>query len=201
MPCRHWQTCQILELNGGDDMARQTAVDRLSAEHKKLLDERLTTNGFYGYVELAEWLGELGYEISKSAIHRYGQKLEKKLSAIKASTTASLMIAEAIPDDGDARSQAVLSLVQTELFNALVALQDLEDDESLDPVKRLAMITKAGKGISEIVKASVLQKQHALDVKEKAEQTAAEVEIIAKTGGLSDETANLIRAKILGIAE
>lgn len=182
-------------------MARITAIDRLSSEHKKLLDEKLTTNGFHGYVELTEWLSELGYEISKSAVHRYGQKLEKKLSAIQASTQASLLIAEAVPDDGDARSQAVLSLVQTEIFNALVALQDLEDDDSLDPVKRLSMITKAGKGISEIVKASVLQKQHALDVREKAEKTAQEVEVIAKTGGLSDETANLIRAKILGIAD
>ena len=151
-------------------------------------------------MELETWLRELGYEISKSAIHRYGQKLERKLSAIQASTQASLMIAEAVPDDGDARSQAVLSLVQTELFNALVALQDLDDDESIDPVKRLSMITKAGKGIGEIVKASVLQKQHALDVREKAEQTAKEVQEIVKTGGLSDETADLIRAKILGIA-
>lgn len=182
-------------------MARMTAIDRLSPEHKKLLDDKLTTNGFHSYVELTEWLNELGYEIGKSSLHRYGQKLERKLSAIKASTQASLMIAEAIPDDGDARSQAVLSLVQTEIFNALVALQDLEDDDSIDPVKRLSMITKAGKGISEIVKASILQKQHAIDVREKAEQTAKEVEIIAKTGGLSDETANLIRAKILGIAD
>ncbi|WP_338065641.1 DUF3486 family protein [Moraxella equi] len=185
----------------GGIMARANAVSKLSPEHKKQLDDRLFSNGFNGYVELESWLRELGYEISKSAIHRYGQKLERKLSAIQASTQASLMIAEAVPDDGDARSQAVLSLVQTELFNALVALQDLDDDDSIDPVKRLSMITKAGKGISEIVKASVLQKQHALDVKEKAEKTAQEVEIIAKTGGLSDETANLIRAKILGIAD
>lgn len=182
-------------------MARETAIDRLSPEHKKMLDDRLTQQGFFGYEQLAKWLNDLGYEIGKSSLHRYGQKLEKKLSAIKASTQASLMIAEAIPDDGDARSQAVLSLVQTEIFNALVALQDLEDDESIDPVKRLAMITKAGKGISEIVKASILQKQHAIDVREKAEKTAQEVQEIVKTGGLSDETANLIRAKILGIAD
>lgn len=181
-------------------MARANAVSKLSLEHKKQLDDRLFSNGFNGYVELETWLRELGYEISKSAIHRYGQKLERKLSAIQASTQASLMIAEAVPDDGDARSQAVLSLVQTELFNALVALQDLDDDESIDPVKRLSMITKAGKGIGEIVKASVLQKQHALDVREKAEQTAKEVQEIVKTGGLSDKTADLIRAKILGIA-
>lgn len=182
-------------------MARETAIDRLSPEHKKMLDDRLTQQGFFGYEQLAKWLNDLGYEIGKSSVHRYGQKLENKLSAIKASTQAALMIAEATPDDSDARSQAVLSLVQTEFFNALVALQDLEGDESIDPSKRLTLLAKAGKGISEIVKASILQKQHAIDVKEKAEATAKEVETIVKTGGLSDETAELIRAKILGIAE
>lgn len=181
-------------------MARASAIDKLSPEHKKMLDDRLFTHGFNGYVELETWLRELGYEISKSAIHRYGQKLERKLSAVQASTQAALLIAEATPDDGDARSQAVLSLVQTELFNALIELQDAEES-NIDPEKRLAMITKVGKGIAEIVKASVLQKQHAIDVREKATQAAQAVQEIVKSSGLSDETANLIRAKILGIAE
>lgn len=183
-------------------MARASAIDKLSPEHKKMLDDRLFTHGFNGYVELETWLRELGYEISKSAIHRYGQKLERKLSAVQASTQAALLIAEATPDDGDARSQAVLSLIQTELFNVLIELQDASDDETdVDPEKRLAMLAKAGKGIAEIVKASVLQKQHAIDVREKAEKAAQAVQEIVKSSGLSDETANLIRAKILGIAE
>lgn len=181
-------------------MGRETAIDQLSPEHKKLLEERLK-RGFNGYVELAEWLQAEGYKISKSSVHRYGQKLERKLAAVQASTEAALMIVESTPDDGDARSQAVLSLVQTDLFNALVQMQEATDESNYDPEKRVNMLAKAGKGIAEIVKASVLQKQHAIDVREKAEKAAKEVETIVKTGGLSDETADLIRAKILGIAE
>lgn len=64
-------------------MARITAIDRLSPEHKKLLDEKLTTNGFHSYEALAEWLNELGYEIGKSSLHRYGQKLEKSCPPFK----------------------------------------------------------------------------------------------------------------------
>lgn len=182
-------------------MGRETAIDRLTPEHKRMLDEKLINNGFNGYVELAEWLQSLGYQIGKSSIHRYGQKLERKLEAVQASTQAALMIADATPDDGDARSQAVLSLVQTELFNALVELQTATDDEGANPEKRIAMLAKAGKGIAEIVKASVLQKQHAIDVREKAQLAADEVQAIVKSGGLSDDTADLIRSKILGIAE
>lgn len=73
---------------------------------------------------MEKWLQDLGYEIGKSSIHRYGQKLERKLAAVQASTQAAIMIAEASPDDGDARSQAVLSMVQTELFNAFVDFQN-----------------------------------------------------------------------------
>lgn len=181
-------------------MGRETAIDALSQEHKKLLDDKLFENGFNGYVDLACWLQSLGYQISKSSLHRYGQKLEHKLAAVKASTQAAMMIAESVPDDEDARSQAVLSLVQTELFNALVELQEATSEKT-DPADRIAMLAKAGKGIADIVKASVMQKKHSIDVKEKAVIAANEVANIVKSNGLSDKTADLIRAKILGVAE
>lgn len=58
------------------------------------------------------------------------------------------------------------------------------DDEegNIDPMVRIGMLSKAGKGIAEIVKASVLQKQHAIIVREKVEKAAKEVETIVKTG-------------------
>ena len=84
-------------------MGRETAIDRLAPEHKKMLDDKLFENGFNGYVDLEKWLQDLGYEIGKSSIHRYGQKLERKLAAVQASTQAAIMIAEASPDDGDAQ--------------------------------------------------------------------------------------------------
>ncbi len=154
--------------------------------------------GFCGYEEIADKLADLGYSISKSSVHRYGQKLEQKMAAVQASTQAAMLIADAAPDDGDARSQAVLSLIQTELFNALIALQE-SDDPDADPAERLALIAKCGKGIAEISKASVNQKKWMLDVRDRVEKAAKEVENIVKKGGLSAETAASIRAQILGI--
>lgn len=61
-------------------MARQTAVDRLTDEHKQELDSYLIENNFSGYVYLEKRFRSLGYEISKTSIHRYGQKLEKAYS-------------------------------------------------------------------------------------------------------------------------
>lgn len=185
-------------------MGRESAVDQLSDNDRKWLDDALFANGFNGYVDLAEKLQAKGYQISKSSVHRYGQKLESKLAAVKASTQAAIMIADAAPDDADARSQAVLSMVQTELFNAFVDIQNIpndEDGEPIDPLVRINMLAKAGKGIAEIVKASVNQKKWQIEVREKAQAVAAKVEKMAQKGGMTAKTIEEIKRSILGIAE
>lgn len=180
-------------------MARESAVDLLEEEDKRWLNNWFKDKGFCGYEEIANILQERGYNISKSSVHRYGQKIEQKLAAVQASTEAALLIAEAAPDDGDQRSAAVLSLVQTELFNALISLQ--EANEEADAGKRLALIASCSKGIAEITKASVNQKKWQLEVQDRVEKAAKAVEKIAKKGGLSDKTATEIRKQILGIAD
>lgn len=180
-------------------MGRETSIDQLAADDKNWLDKRFMNQGFCGYEEISRILQERGYDISKSSVHRYGQKVEQKLAAVKASTQAAMMIAEAAPDDSDLRSSAVLSLVQTEMFNALIALQESENPDA-DPADRIMLMAKAGKGIAEIAKASVNQKKWESDVRVRVESAAKAVEKIVKKGGLSKETAEEIRKQILGIA-
>ena len=145
-------------------MARESSIDQLSTDDKAWLDKRFMDKGFCGYGEIATILQERGYNVSKSSVHRYGQKVEQKLAAVQASTQPAMMIADAAPDDSDMRSSAVLSLVQTELFNALVALQEA-DNEDADPADRIMLMAKAGKGIAEIAKASVNQKNGSLKLR------------------------------------
>jgi hypothetical protein len=185
-------------------MGRESAISQLEPQDKSWLDRQLMDKGFCGYEEIANLLAERGYAVSKSSVHRYGEKLERKLAAVQASTQAAILISEAAPDDGDQRSAAVLSLMQTELFNALVAFQDASELDSegkpIDPSKRLALLASCGKGIADIAKASVNLKKHQAEVKAKAEIAAKEVDKIVKKGGLSAETAADIRKQILGIA-
>lgn len=181
-------------------MGRESSIDQLKPEDRQLLDRWLMDKGFCGYEEIATKLAEMGYSVSKSSVHRYGQKLEQKLSAVQASTRAAMMIADAAPDDSDMRSAAVLSLVQTEIFNALVELQEA-DNEDADPADRIMLMAKAGKGIAEITKASVNQKKWESEVKERVQAAAKAVDKIAKKGGLSAETAAEIRKQILGIVD
>lgn len=179
-------------------MPRRDKISQLPPSVRKWLDKTLAEGNFSGYEELASELKQHGVSVSKSSVHRYGQKLERRLSAIKASTEAAKAIAEAAPDDADHRSAAVISLVQSELFEVLLAVEESEDEA--DPAERVALLTKAAKSIAELSRASVNQKKHEADVRKQEREKAAEVAAkVAKQGGLSADSVQELRRAILGV--
>ncbi|MDR1311116.1 MAG: DUF3486 family protein [Burkholderiaceae bacterium] len=179
-------------------MARRDSVTQLPKAVRDWLDKALIEENFTGYQLLETILREKGYTISKSAIHRYGQKIEKRFAAIKASTEAARLLTEGAADDQDARSEAVIALVQTELFESIVNLQEAAA-EDIDPQERIALLSKAAKNIATLARASVNQKKFRQEVQARAEAAAAAVAKVVKTGGLSDKVADTIRRHILGI--
>jgi hypothetical protein len=179
-------------------MGRESAIDRLKPEDKDWLDNRFRDQGFCGYEEIAKILQERGYDIGKSSVHRYGQAFEQKLENVQASTEAAMMMQKLSPDDGGNLSGAVLSMIQSGFFDCLVALQQINGEESAE--KRLALLSKVSVGISKIADSSVNQKKWLVTIRMQVEQAAKEVEKIVKKGGLSKETAAEIRKQILGIA-
>ena len=180
-------------------MARASSIDKLPKAVKEWLDRSLMDNNFSGYTALEDALRERGCTISKSAIHRYGQKIERRFAAIKASTEAARMLTEGASDDQDARSEAVIALVQTELFESIVNLQEA-GDEDIVPAKRIGLLSSAAKNIATLARASVNQKKFRLEVQTRAEAAASAVEKIASKGGLSGDAVDAIRREILGVA-
>lgn len=179
-------------------MPQRPAVTQLPDPVRSELNSRLAASGFSGYDALAAWLTEQGFEISKSSIHRYGQALERKLAAIKASTQAAQLIAEAAPDDEDSRSAAVISLVQTDLFDALLSLQESED---ADPGERVKLLSSAARSIAEVGRASISNKRYASEVRGKIDSAMKTLEAQAAHGkaGLDPETLRRVREDIYGI--
>lgn len=92
------------------------------------LDKRLITSGFSDYSTLEAWLTEQGFEISRSAIHRYGQGFEAKVAAIKVATEQAKAIAAAVGDDDGAMNEALIRLVQQQAFDVLVNMQTEDPD-------------------------------------------------------------------------
>lgn len=145
-------------------MPARPAISRLPEGVRAALDRQLVERGFADYVALEAWLAGQGFEIGKSSIHRYGQQLRRKLDAIRASTEAARSIAEAAPDDADLRSAAVMSLVQTEIFEVLLSLQEANDDD-IDQVTRVKLLSHAAKNIATLSRASVNQKKWAREIR------------------------------------
>lgn len=191
-------------------MARKSSVTRLPAGVKTYIEAMLAT----GAQTLDELIADLrerfpaeaqaGDLPSRSALHRYGSKLDRRLSAIRASTEAAKLIQAQAGDDQDARSEALTALVQTELFEAILMLQEAdeldEDGKPADPGDRVAMLSAAAKNIATLTRSSIGLKTFQAQARARAKAAAETVDKIARSGGLSGDAAEQIRREILGIA-
>lgn len=187
-------------------MARKSSVDRLPPEIKSYITAMLAT----GAQTLDELIADLKERFpaesaaktlpSRSAVGRYGQKLDRRLAAIRASTEAAKLIHESTEDDKDTLSGALTKIVQTELFEAIVQLQEAGDPE-VDPGERVAMLSMAAKHIATLTRSSVNLKKFQAEVEERtrsavlAEQ-AAKLAAMPNKGGVTDDTKAAIRAAL-----
>jgi hypothetical protein len=189
-------------------MGRKSTISRLPAEVKSYIEAMLAT----GAQTLDELIADLqdrypgeakaGNLPSRAAVHRYGQKLDRRLVAIKASTQAAMMIREHAGDSQDARSEALTALVQTELFEAILSLQEAED-EDLDPGERIGMLSNAAKNIATLTRSSVNLKKFQAEVEETTrkkvlEEQRAKIDAMGSKGGVTEDTKKAIR-EALGI--
>ncbi|MFA7269874.1 MAG: DUF3486 family protein [Sterolibacterium sp.] len=169
-------------------MAPRSKITKLPAAVKDWLDKTLVEGNFADYELLSADLKARGYDISKSAIHRYGQEFEEKLAAIRIATEQARAITDAIPDDAGAMNDALIRLVQQKAFDVLVKMEEG------------ASIKDIGLMVARLSNATVKQKQWLAEVREKASAAADAVEAIGKKGGLSEDALDMIRKNILGIA-
>lgn len=181
-------------------MGRKSSIDRMTPEVKAYIQAMLAT----GSQTLDELIADLqqrfpaeaaaGELPSRSALHRYGAKLDRRLSAIRASTEAARLIQAHAGDDKDARSEALTAMVQTELFDAILLLQEADDPEA-DPAERVALLSKAAKNIATLTRSSINLKEFQAKAEERArkamlEELRSKAEDLGK-GGEVDVAATL----------
>jgi hypothetical protein len=174
-------------------MPTRSKVLGLPASLRSELERLLADQTHGGYEALSAWLAERGYQISKSSLHRYDQKLQRSLAAIRASTEAARLIAQASPDEADEHSAAVIRMVQSALFDAMLAVREAED---ADPAQQVKLLTHAARAVAEASRASIGQKRWAEEVRAKldaVERTAA-----AQGKRLDAETLRAIREGLYG---
>jgi iron-sulfur cluster repair protein YtfE (RIC family) len=172
-------------------MPPRSKVASLPAEVKAWLDQALAENNFSDYEALSDELAGRGFAISKSALHRYGQNFEERLSALRLASEQARAVVAAAPDEEGAVNEALMRLVQEHLFKLLMS-----EEGKID-------LPKVAKAVAELGRASVVQKKWAaeVEVRRAALQEAATVaEGAMASQGMSKEAIDAIKRDILGIA-
>jgi len=192
-------------------MGRKSSISRLPGDIKSYIEAMLAT----GAQTLDELIADLqerfpaaarsGELPSRSAVHRYGTKLDQRLSAIRASTEAAKIIHAQTGDREDTRSGALIAMIQSELFESIMSLQEAGDGENaMDPAERVGLLSMAAKNIATLTRSSVSLKKYQTDIEEAArkallaEQRAA-LDAMGSKGGVTEETKAAIR-EALGIS-
>jgi len=183
-------------------MPRRSKVFDLPPEVRDQLNERLVTCGFQGYEELATWLQDQGFEVSRSGVQRYGQDLkhdfEMAMGEVKKTTELARAWAES---DGDQRGDlmaATAHIVQEHLMRISLAIRKAEEEPG-KAAKHLATISHA---MADLGRMELSQKKWAKEERmELARQAADKASDVARKGGMSEDTVEQIRKGILGIVE
>lgn len=171
-------------------MPRRSKVIDLPIEVRQELERRLMANAFSDYEALSAWLADQGFEVSRSAVHRYGQSFEERVGALRLATEQARVLVEASPDDEGAMGEALMRLAQERMFSLLVEME--VDPEKVD-------ITKLVRSISELSRSHVGLKQYQAKVRASVDAAKKALESASKSGGISAETRQIIERELLGI--
>lgn len=154
-------------------MPSRSKISQLPQDIQEELNKKLIGDSFSGYDGLEAWLEEMGYQISKSAIHRHGQEFEKKLVALKMATDQAKAVVDGSPDDEGAMSEALIRLMQQKAFDTLM---NLSGDQDIS-------LTALGRMIADLSRASISQKKFMEEVKAKFKSEIKKLEALAGKNG------------------
>jgi len=175
-------------------------IKKLPPDLKEQLDKMLTEGTLHSCRQLAKWLGDNGFEISHAAIHKYSQKFDRRLDAIRMATEQARIVCEQFKDDDAQMQTALLRLVQTQLFEVLAAANEMEQDTAKQdgaPIAPVNIGALAGT-VSGLAKAETEHRKWAEHAREKVAAVEKKVEE-ARAKGLSKDAADQIRAVLMEI--
>lgn len=175
-------------------MGRRAKVTLLPEPVRDELNRRLVKSAFSGYEDLARWLGKQGFQIKRSSLQRYGDRFARKLEAVSMASQQARAVVAASPDSEGAMGDALVRLVQQEIFHVLV-----ECRAGLEK----ADLAKIARAVADLGRTTVRQREWREEAVRRLEEQRAtagrKVNELTKTGGLSPEAANQIRSILLGI--
>jgi hypothetical protein len=103
-------------------MPRRNKIDLLPTAQRAAIEEFLELHGFGNYADAAAAIEKkFGVKLSRSALTRYGSKLESRLAILRvASEKARAIVQELGPGAGVELGQALIRAAQSHVFDALL---------------------------------------------------------------------------------
>jgi hypothetical protein len=170
-------------------------IKKLPPDLKEELDRMFSEGTLHSCRQLAKWLGDNGFEISHAAIHKYGQKFERKLDAVRLATEQARIVCEQFKGDDAGMQDALLRLVQTQLFHVLtVSKEEGAGHATIAPVNLGALarcVSNLAKTETELRKRAERARAGAAEAEKKVEE--------ARAKGLSKDAAEQIKAVLMEI--
>lgn len=154
----------------------------IQANVNRLLTEQKT------YEEVAEYLREEGYDISRSSVGRYGKDFFKltSLARVFEAKAKALVDGQDMMTIEHATSKLLIQEVLTRLMNGEIN------------------ITEAPRILSDVAKlqsSSIQRNRYLREIRERVEKVAETVEKKVTKAGVSKEIADMIKRDVLGIAK
>jgi hypothetical protein len=174
-------------------MGRKSSIKKLDAELRAEVD-RLLVDGRYTLEQVVTHMKTLGADVSKSAVHRYSQQLEDVARDIRMSREMAMAIGRELADvpDGD-NGRLVIESMQALLLRTRM---QIAQGEELD-VKEVAAISGAVRDLQAALRLNVDTEMKIRD--RVAKEAAKAVEAAGTERGVSAETINAIKERVLGI--
>jgi len=180
-------------------MAKPSKIDQLPKELKNLLNKLL--KGGSSIDDITKHLNEMGADVSRSGVGRHKQKIDKMRDRIKETNAITEALAENLGSDvTDNASRVTIELVRT-LVMGLMTSRSGEMD-----VKSLKLLTESVRNLETASKLSAdrelkIKEEVKKEIAEKAKQIAKDVEVKAKSDGMSDDHVEFIKEKIFGMVK
>jgi len=189
-------------------MGRKSTISRLAPEVKTYVEGLMAQ----GRLTLDEMIADLqqrfpseakkGALPSRSALHRYGPKLERRLVAVSAFTQAMASVDAHAGDKADSRSSGLTAIMQQELFDSIMMLQDASDPD-VDQAERVKLLADATRSLASLTRSSVQLKQYQAKVEAEVraqvrQEQEEKLQEMRGSDGMSEQMEARIRRILLG---
>lgn len=180
-------------------------IAQMPAHVREWLHKTFVDRAFGDIVQITEELndklkeGGVAIFVGKSAVGAESQRVKRAQEVMRATTEAAKLMSESSRDDGNARGEAIMGMVEADMFECMLQIRETETIEN--PLDRVNAMSKAAKNIATLSRARVNQAQWRLELEGRIKAVADRVEKLAKKGGMDARTVQEIRTSILGIKD